>query len=502
MAASIALYGAWQMAGWPRGHTELISDLSFAPLSAAAAYFAWSASRRGADDPRVRWAWRLIALACASYGAGDLTWMAYSLQGKSPYPSAADGFYLLFYPLLLLGLLRLSARGHSRAAAIRLGLDVAVVTVGGSTLVVYLVLGPTIASAGTHSLATVFSIAYPVGDMILLLGLGSVLLRGSPGPVLRLLAAGLVCFVAADLAFAYISLHGTYSSGNSVDALWMAAMALFAIAAATAERGPSAEPEQAREEIRSASWLPYVALAATFGLLVVDEFHDSLSGAFLLVLSSVLVASIVSVRQFLTQRDLLQVRRQLRFDSLHDGLTGLANRALLAEQAEQMLARARRHGRGVGVLYVDVDDFKAINDGLGHTAGDEVLRAVATRLSTLLRASDVVGRLGGDEFVVLLDEVTGAEQVRRVAQRIGRLFEVPIESEALGDTAVVATLSVGVAVEREGTVDDLLRDADAAMYEVKRSRKRTGRAPSATRSRAERLPVREGLPRTLLARSG
>ncbi len=190
----------------------------------------------------MRRAWRLIGLACASYGAGDLTWMAHSLQGKSPYPSAADGFYLLFYPLLLWGLFRLSPRGRSRAAAIRLGLDVAVVAVGGSTLVVYLVLGPTLASAGPDSLATAFSIAYPVGDMILLLGLGSVLLRGTSGPVLRLLAAGLVCFVAADLAFAYISLHGTYSSGNSVDTLWMAAMAFFAIAATTAERRRAPDP--------------------------------------------------------------------------------------------------------------------------------------------------------------------------------------------------------------------------------------------------------------------
>lgn len=97
----MVLYGLWQVFGWPHGHRELISDLSFVPISLAAIGGAWSASRRSRGSPRLRSAWRLIAAAAASYLAGDLTSMIYSLAGSKPFPSAADGMYLLFYPLML-----------------------------------------------------------------------------------------------------------------------------------------------------------------------------------------------------------------------------------------------------------------------------------------------------------------------------------------------------------------------------------------------------------------
>ena len=183
--------------------------------------------------------------------------MLYALSGSSPYPSAADGFYLAFYPLMLCGLLRFPAPRRNFGAAVRLALDLAVMTIGGAVVVIYVVLGPTVVQSGSDVLETAFSIAYPVGDMILLVGLGSVLLRGAGGAssVLRLIAAGLVCFVAADLVYGYLALHSTYHAGDPVDALWMAAMALFAVAGAAQASATTADHVVARTGHR-ASWAP------------------------------------------------------------------------------------------------------------------------------------------------------------------------------------------------------------------------------------------------------
>jgi diguanylate cyclase (GGDEF)-like protein len=470
-ASLMALYGAWRVSGWPSGHTELISDLSFVPLSLTAAFCAGAASRRCRDYPRLRSAWRLSALASLSYTVADLIWLLYAALGKSPYPSPADVFYLLFYPLMFVSLLRQPARRQSSRAAIRLGIDVAVVAIGGASVVAYVTLGPTLHQAGSHPLTTVFSLAYPVGDMILMLGLASVLLRGGPSIVLRLIALGLICFVAADLVYGYISLHGTYQSGNPTDALWMAAMAFFAVSAAAQAR-PAVVSEPAVQEIRSVSWLPYLALATTFGLLVRADRLGPVFPDLALVVACVLLTALVSARQFLTQQELLQARRELSHRSLHDGLTGLPNRLFLAHQAEVMFARAQRHGRGVAALYVDIDDFKAINDTYGHAVGDEALCAIGACLSNLVRINDVAGRLGGDEFVVLLDEIQEEGEARQIAARIGGQLTVPIRSEAVPGHELVVRASVGVVVTADGTFEELLHAADHAMYDVKRSRKR------------------------------
>jgi diguanylate cyclase (GGDEF)-like protein len=156
-------------------------------------------------------------------------------------------------------------------------------------------------------------------------------------------------------------------------------------------------------------------------------------------------------------------RAELEHHALHDGLTGLPNRVLFMERLEHALARAHRRQSPVSVLYVDLDDFKTVNDTLGHEAGDKLLIACTERLLTCVRAEDTVARLGGDEFGILLED-TG-ENAAAAAERITRAFR-SIWPIATGQVAVKA--SVGVAtLSGEGEVDQLLRQADAAMYAAK-----------------------------------
>jgi diguanylate cyclase (GGDEF)-like protein len=153
---------------------------------------------------------------------------------------------------------------------------------------------------------------------------------------------------------------------------------------------------------------------------------------------------------------------QLHHQAYHDPLTDLPNRTLFMESLREQLAGDER---GVAILFIDIDDFKIVNDSLGHQVGDALLISVAGRLRHCVRPQDVVARLGGDEFAVLLPAVDDREQARRVASRVLAAFEAPVRA---GEELVSVKLSVGIADSREGADDaGLIRAADVAMYQAK-----------------------------------
>ncbi|OHE61741.1 MAG: hypothetical protein A2Z99_19025 [Treponema sp. GWB1_62_6] len=154
----------------------------------------------------------------------------------------------------------------------------------------------------------------------------------------------------------------------------------------------------------------------------------------------------------------------------HDGLTGLPNRLLLGELLEKSLSRAARSKKRIALMFMDLDDFKPINDRFGHLAGDQALIEVSRRLKSALRDSDVVARVGGDEFVAVVGDVEESAAVRVVAEKLIAAFSVPIEVQ--GENCPVG-ISIGIAIYPEAarTADELMRRADETMYEVKRSGK-------------------------------
>src|SRR3954469_34957 len=162
-----------------------------------------------------------------------------------------------------------------------------------------------------------------------------------------------------------------------------------------------------------------------------------------------------------------RVEARLAHQALHDDLTGLPNRALFLARLGQALPRLGRHATSLAVLFLDLDKFKAVNDVLGHAAGDELLRAVAARLEGILRAGDTAARLSGDEFAVLCEDVAGERHAIGVAERVAEALRDPFRLGG-GDEVNVGT-SVGIALATEPTEDPdiLLREADAAMYRAK-----------------------------------
>jgi diguanylate cyclase (GGDEF)-like protein/PAS domain S-box-containing protein len=161
----------------------------------------------------------------------------------------------------------------------------------------------------------------------------------------------------------------------------------------------------------------------------------------------------------------LALEEQLRHQAFHDALTGLANRALFEDRLTQARARERRRGGRMAVMFVDLDDFKTVNDSLGHAVGDELLQAVAGRIQSALRPEDTAARLGGDEFAVLIEALEDDPEALHVAARIRSALEPPL---AIGERILTVTASIGVACLHGGALDqDLLRDADVAMYAAK-----------------------------------
>jgi diguanylate cyclase (GGDEF)-like protein/PAS domain S-box-containing protein len=164
--------------------------------------------------------------------------------------------------------------------------------------------------------------------------------------------------------------------------------------------------------------------------------------------------------------DRKRLEAQLLHDSLHDPLTGLANRILFRDHVERALVRRKRSRTSAAVLFLDLDDFKLINDSYGHRAGDRVLGEIARRLAETIRADDVAARQGGDEFTVLLSRVRGADEAVASAERLLTELRRPID---MGGQSIVVGGSIGIALAggRDAVTDDLLAHADAAMYEAK-----------------------------------
>ncbi len=225
---------------------------------------------------------------------------------------------------------------------------------------------------------------------------------------MALLSGGLIAMGIADGGFTYLSTAGTYQTGSIIDVGWVSAFLLCAVAAVSDFSGEEASGSQSKVT-RMGLYLPLVPLSLGMGVVVVQAWHSNLDHT--LVLTGGLLMSLVVARQMLVLTEntrlvatVQQREEQLRHQAFHDPLTGLANRLLFRDRLEHAAALRQRDGSVLTVLFLDLDDFKLVNDKLGHAAGDALLVGVAERLRACLRQGDTVARLGGDEFAVLLED--------------------------------------------------------------------------------------------------
>ncbi len=478
----LLVYLSWQAFRWIPGSRTQVGNLFFLPVGAGAAFACWRASRRCSTVADLKWFWRFMAAAITCQLAGDTTLAIYSLVGAEvPAPSLADLFYLGLYPLMLLALLRVPVAPASRSQKLRLGLDFATIIGAGAMLIWYLVLSQVVLDGGIGPLQLATSVAYPVGDLGLVAGIGVAILRWSP-PTLRrplsLIAAGLAMFVTADVVYAHAQLHGGYSGGGPIDILWIGALLLFALAGASqrlVEPGTAEAAVPTREQSeKRVGWLPFAALGIGSLVLISAMWGEAFIPQVSIVLFAIGLAALIALRQYVTQREMIRLQLDLREAQTelvvlanHDALTATANRRVMGKALASEVERASRYRRDLSLLFLDIDHFKRINDGLGHAAGDAVLAEFASVLKSCLRPTDTLGRWGGEEFLVILPE-TAAEEAYRAAERARNRIE---EHNFLLADGQRVTCSVGVASFQGHPVDyeTLIDTADQAMYEAKRS---------------------------------
>ena len=454
--------------------TTAVDNLVQLAAPVLAAVLCVRAARGGRGLDRRLWWW--LAAATASWAAGQAVWSWYELvrRTEAPFPSPADVGFLLF-PLLAAAGLLLWHGGPYLSSGARDLIDGALLA--GALLMFSwkTALGSVIDEGAEPTLAYVLAVAYPVGDLVSATVVLLLIARTGLGarPYVALLAAGLLSLAVADSAFVYLVSVDAYSTGNVISAGWVSGFLLVGAAAVVARGSGAAERTQVGPT-RGLLTLPYVAVAVALGLVVDTALRGVVPSVPEVVLAATLAALLLA-RQVIVIHDndrlLAEVRLReaaLAHEVMHDGLTGLSNRAMLLQRLDQVVAAHQRDGRGLVVMFCDLDSFKCVNDTYGHLAGDGVLREVALRLRAGVRVCDTVARPSGDEFAVLME--SPGEDPLRVA---GRLINAITEEIELPEGTVRTGVSIGIAVipagagSTEVTARSLIAAADSAMYSAK-----------------------------------
>lgn len=440
-------------------------------VSAGAVVGLWIGTRAQPRPNRPPWVLVSIALTC--WVVGDFAWDAYTLLGIArPDVSIADVWYLVAYPVLAFGLYRMA---RARAGAyLREGvLDGCIFGLAAMVVAWQVLVIPISASTPSKFTAVVWS-AYPVGDALLVAAVAWLIFapgrRSTPS---LLLFSAMFLTLTVDVLYAYLPTVTTFDTGR-LDPFYPIAYWLLAAAALHPANAELVERAGATTRMHPARIvLLGCAVCTTPAVALLANASSSAHRIVFLSLAFVLGLAVVA-RFAIAVRTRESAQTQLEYQSTHDDLTGVVNRVLLMDRVAHALERSRRNHRPVAVLYVDLDRFKAINDTLGHEAGDEVLRTVTARMRDALRPDDLLGRWGGDEFVVLLPTIA-LEQALLIADRVRRaISSVPI---ALSDgRATTITASVGCAITTDETIDGVLGRADSAMYDAKRSGDAVGAA--------------------------
>jgi diguanylate cyclase len=479
-AFSLALRARW---GGDRG-ALWVDDLGQLACALCAGVTAgWAATR---TSGAMRRSWIAVSIGASSWALGQAIWCYHELvlHRATPFPSLADAGYLVFPVAAAVSLWVFPLRDGT-AARRRWLFDGAIMATALVTVSWTTTLGAIARAGGDSSFAFAVSLAYPVGDILILtMALSGVCRTSSYRTQLILLSAAMSAMAVADSGFTYLTATGRYATGSPIDIGWAASFLLLAVAAAhsantrAADRAQDAESEPATPSAgrpAAATMLPYIPLLVA-GLVIVARRVQGhpIDAVQTVTLSAALV--LVLVRQYSTVRenrrllDAVATREEaLHEQAFHDRLTGLANRALFIDRVQHALDLHRRDLRPLAVLFCDLDDFKTVNDTMGHGAGDALLVRVAERMRGTLRPGDTLARLGGDEFAVLLED-DGEPAV--VA---GRLVDSLRNSFTISDVLITIRASVGItellAQQPTPTLDDLLAQADIAMYAAKRAGK-------------------------------
>ncbi|MGX6607708.1 diguanylate cyclase domain-containing protein [Micromonosporaceae bacterium Da 78-11] len=440
---------------------ETVAELARFTFGLIGLVAAVRAARGPALPPRARQAWRVVA---ASFAVLVSTPPLLLLLDADGFETADDVTHMTFVLALLIALQLFPSAPTNRRDRWKTAADALIVLVGGSMVLWYTAFGPYVDRHGLSLTVVVTAGVYPIVDLALLFSVARVLLRGADGSgqrPLRLFAAGLLVLFAGDAVHGYLHGHGQIEIHSPWQFVcWVTADALLAAAAVEQSRASGGRASEAWRNLRSARYLPFAAVAGAHGLMLAAVVQ---AGSFYpwggLALGGAALSALVLFRQTLVQRESDE-------QAVTDALTGLANRSRFRATSQRSLTRGARAGRHTAVLVLDMNEFKEVNDVLGHKSGDLVLVEFAELLRRCVPAWGLAARLGGDEFAVVLPDLHFPEQAYEVAGRIAAAT-APV---LIDGRLITLAAGIGVAVSGPGelTHDELVHRADMAMYRAKR----------------------------------
>lgn len=468
--AVFAAFGVWFAAGW--GGPSVVSALRVAGtlgFPAFAAVSAAIAAVRGRG--RQRQAWLVMAVGLVVLECGSVAVLYDQLRGTvlPMYPPTAMVGFLIF-PLVACAALIIFPSGHIGVARFRMLLDGAIV--GASLFVVAWVtlLRGVYFATGVSRLDELLSIACPIAGIVTVTVAIMGLARANAQwrQTFALLTIALTSIAAAGGAYVFsLARHNHVHIAESAWLLeWPAGLVLLGIAALNCPPDIFEEPpEPSASGAPIALWLPYIPLAIA-GALELAELRSNLGSDPALAATPWLIIAVLA-RQFMVVAENRRLLHSVSDQALRDPLTKLANRVLFHDRLDHAIQLYHRDQRSVAVLSMDLDDFKLINDTLGHAAGDALLVQAGQRLTSCVRTGDTVARLGGDEFAVLIEDA--GENAHLIVYQIMEAFERPFSTD---DGVIFMRPSAGLAVAGLNDADlhaaGLLKQADMAMYSAKR----------------------------------
>ncbi len=418
--------------------------------------------------PEHKTPWLLFLAGLTSFLTADVLYYLLEHSSESvPFPSIADAFYLGMYPLMVLGLalmIRNSTKGRRDWAGV---IDASIFGIALFSVLWVLVMDSYVPASGQAPFARMIALGYPVADLAVLfvaIRLAVTAHRRTRSLVLIILA--LSSLVLADIQYGLLNAANAFKTGGMVDAFWLCFYVVFGLAALDPTMAKMSDIGVNQIERLSRARLSLMFFA-TLTVPTIDLFWGNQTDRLVTLISSAVLFALMLSRVLGLVRSVEYGRELLRSEARHDPLTGLANRTQFAERTASALSNNKRN---VAVLLIDLDDFKAVNDSLGHAAGDQILVIAAERIARCVRDNDLVARLGGDEFAVLLTSSIDSQDAAGTASRILRALDEPA---VVMERSVRLGGSVGIALQipEVDDVQNMLRRADVAMYSAKREGK-------------------------------
>jgi diguanylate cyclase len=415
-----------------------------------------------------RAAWLLVIGGQLAFLVGDVIWLVLEhVVETEASPDVGDVAYLSGYLLLGAGAV-MFLPGSCRLRNVGALVDGLIVAVASLVLVWVYVMVPMAADSSVGTMARVVGLAYPAGDVVVIAIGAQVAMRVRWSPSSLVFLGGMGLLFAGDLWHLVLLNSGAYTAGHPVDACWFLSYALVAAAVMqrSAESFDTSGPVDGDRGISLArvGFLATVSILPPVALATRSPAPGDRTVA-LLIAGTICLFLLVVMRLAIVAQQLQTSRSKLEHDATHDPLTGLGNRMLYSERVRQAIHASVATPARTAVLCIDVDDFKTVNDSLGHAAGDRMLQEIGNRLRSVVRRADSVARLGGDEFAVLVFDEP-ADAALEVADRLLAEISRPIALDQ--HTYTQTSASIGIAYGAPGeSVESLLRDADVAMYLAK-----------------------------------